>query len=165
MTTHNHTIPDRSPPGSTGTAPSAVHQDGGVKYATGASWKIRGRDNITIVTWNTRALRAAGKLQELAHEMDRYRWNILGLQFYQPLLRNIYTNTLNTRPRMKGVCFRVYYTCVQLLLFLQLYCPIIISLMGNSGLLSPGKASSDRFALLNLRCMLGVLVFPKSIEL
>ena len=33
MTTHNHSIPDRSPPGSTRTAPSAVHQDGGVKYA------------------------------------------------------------------------------------------------------------------------------------
>ena len=28
MTTYNHTIPDRSPPGSTRTAPSAVHQDG-----------------------------------------------------------------------------------------------------------------------------------------
>ena len=79
MTTHNHTIPDRSPPGSTGTAPSAVHQDGGVKYATGASWKIRGRDNITIGAWNTRTLRAARKLQELPHEMDRYRWNNLGL--------------------------------------------------------------------------------------
>ena len=35
--------------------------------------------NITIGTWNTRTLRAAGKLQELTHEMDRYRWNILGL--------------------------------------------------------------------------------------
>ena len=33
---------------------------------------------ITIGTWNTRTLRAAGKLQELTHEMDRYRWNILG---------------------------------------------------------------------------------------
>ena len=56
--------------------------DGGVKCvigATGASSKIRGRDNITIGTWNTRTLRAAGKLQELTHEMDRYRWNILGL--------------------------------------------------------------------------------------
>ena len=29
--------------------------------------------------WNTRTLRVTGKLQELAHEMDRYRWNILGL--------------------------------------------------------------------------------------
>ena len=78
MTTHNHSIPDRSPPGSTGTAPSALHQDGGVKCATGASSKIRG-DNITIGTWNTRTLRPAWKLQELTHEMDRYRWNILGL--------------------------------------------------------------------------------------
>ena len=32
--------------------------------------------NITIGTWNTRTLRAAGKLQELIHEMDRCRWNI-----------------------------------------------------------------------------------------
>ena len=79
MTTHNHSTPDRSPPGSTRAAPSAVHQDGGVKYATGASSKIRGRDNINIGTWNTRTLRASGKLQEVTHEMDRYRWNILGL--------------------------------------------------------------------------------------
>ena len=63
--TSNHTIPDLSPPESTRTSPSAVHQDGGVKYATGALSKIRGRDNITIDTWNTRTLRAAGKLQEL----------------------------------------------------------------------------------------------------
>ena len=79
MTTHNHAIPDRSPPGSTRTALSAVHQDGGVKYAIGASSKIRGRDNITIGTWNIRTLRTARKLQELIHEMDGYRWNILGL--------------------------------------------------------------------------------------
>ena len=79
MTTHNHTIPDRSPPGSTRTAPSAVRQDGGVICATGASSKIRGRDNITIGTWNTRTLGAAGKLRDLTQEMDRYRWNILGL--------------------------------------------------------------------------------------
>ena len=79
MTSHNHTIPNQSPPESTRTAPSAVHQNGGVKCATGASSNIRGRDNITIGTWNTRTLRAAGKLQELTHEMDRYRLNILGL--------------------------------------------------------------------------------------
>ena len=73
MTTHNHIILDRSLPGSTRTVPSAVHQDGGVKCATGASSKSRGRDNITIGTWNKGTLRAAGKLQELAHKMDRYR--------------------------------------------------------------------------------------------
>ena len=78
MKTSNHTTPDRSPPGSTRTAPSAVHQDGGVKYATGASAKIRRRD-ITIGTWNTVTLRAAGKLQEITQEKDSYRWNIFGL--------------------------------------------------------------------------------------
>ena len=77
--TCNRTILHQSPPRLTRTAPSAVHQDGGVKYTTCASSKIRGRDNITIGTRNTRTLRAAGKLQELTHEMSRYRWNILGL--------------------------------------------------------------------------------------
>ena len=61
------------------TAVYAAHQDGGVKYATDASSTIRGRDNITKGTWNTRTQRAVGKLQELTQEMDRYRWNILGL--------------------------------------------------------------------------------------
>ena len=79
MKTSNHTIPDRSPPRSTRTAPSAVHQDGGVKYAAGASSKIRGTDNITTGTWKTRTIRAAEKLQELTHEMNIYIWNILGL--------------------------------------------------------------------------------------
>ena len=63
---------DQSPSGSTRTAPSAVHQDGGVEYATRASSKIRGRDNIATDTRNTRTLRAAGEHQELRHEMDRY---------------------------------------------------------------------------------------------
>ena len=58
---------------------AAAHRDGSVKYATGASSKIRGRDNIITGTWNTKTLRAAGKLQELRHEMNRNRWNILGL--------------------------------------------------------------------------------------
>ena len=52
MKTSNHTIPDRSPPELARTAPSVIHQDGDVK--------IRARDNITIGTWNTRTLRAAG---------------------------------------------------------------------------------------------------------
>ena len=60
------------------TAPSAVHQDGGVKYATGALSKIHER-HTTIGPWNTRALRAAGKFQELTHEMDRHKSNILAL--------------------------------------------------------------------------------------
>ena len=77
--TSNLAIPDRSSPGLITTASSAAHQDEGARYATGTSSKIRGRDNITVGTWNTRTLRAARKLQELTQEMDRYRWNIIGL--------------------------------------------------------------------------------------
>ena len=36
---------------------------------------------------------------------------------------------------------------------------------GKSGLPAPVKASCDRVALPNLRCMLSVLVFPKSTDL
>ena len=36
-------------------------------------------NNITIGYWNVRSLRAAGKVEKLAHEMKKYRWNILGL--------------------------------------------------------------------------------------
>ena len=78
MKTNLNHIPDRSQPGSTITAPPAVHQDGDVKYATSAPTNnIRGRNDITIGTWNVRTLRAAGKLKELTHEMERYRWNLL----------------------------------------------------------------------------------------
>ena len=79
MKTSNHTIPDQLLPGSTRTTPSTIHQNRGVKYATGASSKMRRRHNITIGTWNTRTLRTAGKLQELTREMYRCRWSILGL--------------------------------------------------------------------------------------
>ena len=76
---------DNTQPYHTGSVAARVNKDRalrrtpgrGVKCATGASSKIRGRDNIIIGTWNTRTLRAAGTLQELTHEMDRYRWNIL----------------------------------------------------------------------------------------
>ena len=73
-------IPDRSQPGLTMTAPAAGHQDGGDKYVTGETKpKLRGRQNITIGTWNVRTLRPDGKLEELTHEMARYTWHVLGL--------------------------------------------------------------------------------------
>ena len=67
-------IPERSRPGTT-TAFPVGHQGRNDKCATGA--KLRGRD-ITIATWNM-TLRAACKVEELLHEMDRYKWSILGL--------------------------------------------------------------------------------------
>lgn len=73
--------PDRSSPGSTRTASSAAHQDGGDKCATGGpKWdKIKGRENITIATWNVRTLAQAGKLKELTHELERYTWHVVGI--------------------------------------------------------------------------------------
>ena len=79
ITANNQTTLNQSPPGLTRSVPSTMHRDRCVKHATGAPSKIRGRDNITLAPWNTRTLRAAGKLQEQTHEMDRHRWNILGL--------------------------------------------------------------------------------------
>ena len=38
---------------------------------------FRGRENSLVGTWNMITLRAAGKLEELAHVMGRYHWNIL----------------------------------------------------------------------------------------
>ena len=79
MTTNSQTILDWLLPGLTRIMPSVAHYDNSVKHATGAPFKIRGRDSITIGTWNTRTLRAAGKFQELTHEMDRFMCNILWL--------------------------------------------------------------------------------------
>ena len=64
-------IPDRSRPGTT-TAFPVGHQGGNDKCAAGT-----GREDITIATWNVRTLRAAGKVEELLHDMDRYKWSIL----------------------------------------------------------------------------------------
>ena len=78
MTTTTQSIPAWSSPG-TRTSPSvAGHQDWGEKYATDGPKALRTR-NITTGTWNVRSLKTAGKVEELTHEMKRYRWNILGL--------------------------------------------------------------------------------------
>ena len=89
MTTSNHTIPDdntqpyhtgsvaargqqgpRLPP-FTRTEVSSMHQVNHQRFME--------ETTSPQVTWNTRTLRAAGKLQELTHKMDRYTRNILGL--------------------------------------------------------------------------------------
>ena len=73
MKTNKDTIPARSSPGKR-TAPSAGNQGRGDKYVTGkqTTKKIRGRENITIGTWNARTLNATGKDKELTYEMTRY---------------------------------------------------------------------------------------------
>ena len=80
MTTTTESIPAQLSPGLTRTAPSALHRGGGEKCATDVqAKKIRARNNIYIGTWNVRTLKEDGKVEELTYEMNRYRWNILGL--------------------------------------------------------------------------------------
>ena len=63
------------------TVSTASHWGVGHKCAAGGKKvkKTKGRENISIGTWNVRTLRPAVKLEEFTHEMDRYHLNILGL--------------------------------------------------------------------------------------
>ena len=57
------------------------HQDENGKYATGVTKdKISARcNNIVVSTWNVRTLNTPGKLEELTHTLNTYKWNVLGL--------------------------------------------------------------------------------------
>ena len=79
ITTATQFIPARSSPGTRTTPSVAGHRDGGEKYATDGPKSSRATNNITLGTWNVRSLREAGKVEELTHEMKRYRWHIVGL--------------------------------------------------------------------------------------
>lgn len=74
---------DRSRPGKTllTTALTTVlPQGGGDKFATGTRitpTHSLPKNNTVIGTWNVRTLYACGKVKELTHELDRYRWDIL----------------------------------------------------------------------------------------
>ena len=74
-------MPDRSGPGSTTTALTIdTTQGGSEKLATGAKTTFRlPTEEVTIGTWNVRTLHQCGKVQELEHELKRYKWDILGL--------------------------------------------------------------------------------------
>ena len=57
-----------------------ANQDNNVKMVTDKHNKIKTRrKNTYIGTRNIRTLREEGKLEELTHELDRYRWTIVGL--------------------------------------------------------------------------------------
>ena len=77
-------IPARPSPGLTRAASPTAHQGGDGKCTTGAPqptppFKLKGRSDIIIGTWNVRTLHATGKVKELTHEMERYQWNVIGL--------------------------------------------------------------------------------------
>ena len=69
-----NTIPARTSPGKIRSALFIANQDNNVKMVTDEQKKIRiRRKNSYIGTWNVRTLREEGKLEELTHELDRYR--------------------------------------------------------------------------------------------
>lgn len=74
-------MPDRSGPGSTTTArPIDSLQDGRDKLATEVKNNIKlPTQGTTIGTWNVRTLHACGRVAELTHELERYRWDVIGL--------------------------------------------------------------------------------------
>ena len=81
----NITMPDRSRPGITTTAHSTGgYQGGDDKYATGTTplppnpIKLP-KEGTTLGTWNVRTLYQCGKVKELTHELERYKWDIIGL--------------------------------------------------------------------------------------
>ena len=72
--TNKFLIPDRSQPGITMITPTVRHGEIGVKYAAGVPKikYIRGREDISVRTWNVITLRPAGKLEQLTHAMSGY---------------------------------------------------------------------------------------------
>ena len=101
------------------TAFAVGHQGGNDKCATGA--KLRGREDITIAKWNVRTLRAAGKVEELLHEMDRYKWSIFILcEMRWKMSREIPTDgghrmyfSGKEDKHEQGVCFLVHKDIVK----------------------------------------------------
>ena len=95
MTNNNITIPDRTCSGITTSAYSIGYsQDGCAKLDIGTKEILTTHTQkititrrtlksptiiTTIGTWNVRTLRGAGKIHELTRELDRYRWDIIGL--------------------------------------------------------------------------------------
>ena len=72
---------DPSMPRSTTTAyPTVRLQGGGDKGATWVKTAIRLPKGGTVIrTWNVRSLHACRKVLEVTHELQCYRWDILGL--------------------------------------------------------------------------------------
>ena len=80
-------MPDRPCPGlTTSSLYIVLYQVGSGKLATGDLTNKTKTNNIklassitTIGTWNVRTLSRCGKLEELSRELDRYRWDVIGL--------------------------------------------------------------------------------------
>ena len=54
-------------------------QVGGVKWPTIDKPLKVAKQPFTTGTWNVRTLYAKGKVKELTHELERYKWHVVGL--------------------------------------------------------------------------------------
>ena len=71
--------PARKTPGHTSSAPSVGVRGTGDKFATGDRLGFRAKDKMVFGTWNVETLWKEGRLEELCHELEGYKWNIIGL--------------------------------------------------------------------------------------
>ena len=77
-------MPARGSPGQTSPAPRVCVRGTGEKSTTGGrnvrdSKHIRSKDKLVFGTWNVETLWKDGRLEELCHELDHYKWNVIGL--------------------------------------------------------------------------------------
>ncbi len=63
----------------TGSVINPVTKDHAYRWMEVKSVLLGNSRKLVVGTWNIRTLTADGKLKELNHEMDQYRWNILGI--------------------------------------------------------------------------------------
>ena len=74
-------MPARGSPGQTSPAPCVCVRGTGDKLTTGVKYydHIRSKYKLFIGTWNVETLWKDGRLEELCHELEHYKWNIIGL--------------------------------------------------------------------------------------
>ena len=78
-TNNKISILDRSAPRIKTVALLNTPQVGSGKWATVENALRVAKHPFTTGTWNIRTLYAKGKVKELTHELERYKWHIIGL--------------------------------------------------------------------------------------
>ena len=74
-------MPARRTPGQTSSAPAVCVRGTGAKSTTGVNRdsRLRVKDKLVFGTWNVETLWRDGRLEELCHELESYKWNVIGL--------------------------------------------------------------------------------------
>ena len=131
-------MPDRLRPGSTMTMHSTAGLQGsGDKCAIGAKTTTRlPKEETTIGTWNVCSLHACGKVQELAHELKHYQWDILTRSVGQ---------VLEKLPWMKDRISSTEEKTQNTSMWWHSLCGKKLYVVSAAALLSPAGSSPSRF--------------------